>query len=194
MLRTNRDAPPEAGRAAWPTPDLLTNGIWRCLRWWLKRVDPKAPDPIAPFDHLTFSQEPPKEKLVLLGTATDKARRACFREGLITVAEVPGLGPLPEFWVVFMYRGGHSEMAWPAYKVNEFGVPDWCPIDADWIVSEVYTYEPGQMPPIPDPEPPLKLPELPTVIDPTKSLTGILFWGGVGLMGAYIISNRIFGK
>ena len=40
----------------------------------------------------------------------------------------------------------------------------------------------------------IEFPEMPEVIHPTKSITGILFWSGIGLMTAWIVADRIWPK
>lgn len=39
-----------------------------------------------------------------------------------------------------------------------------------------------------------EFPEMPDAVSPTKSLTGILFWTGIGLMTAWIVADRIWSK
>ncbi len=39
-----------------------------------------------------------------------------------------------------------------------------------------------------------EFPEMPDAVHPTKSITGILFWTGIGLMTAYIVADRIWPK
>lgn len=182
LIRTNRDAPTQAQ---------IDHDIWYVMRWWLRQIDPNASVIFAPFDNLQATPEAPAPNMKLLANATDASRRKCF-DGLIVVREEPNKGPAPVVWVSFVYRGTATQMPWPAYKINEFGVEDWCPVDADWALYDAWTWQEGHAPPVPDVKPWYHL-DMPSVIDPTQSVTGLLFWGGVGVIAASIVANRLLG-
>lgn len=195
LIRTNRDGSSQPG-GEWSLAQLEAEAL-DCLTYWGHEANPQLPDPLTAFTSLTISPDPPAVELQLLGDSTDPARRACFPSGIIAVSSVPGPLPNPELWISFTYQGSAKELPWPAFKRNQFGAFDWCPTDSDWIVGEAYTADPKRSgsgaEPSPPPEPLFKIPDVPKVIDPAQSLTGVVFWGGVGLFGAYVVANRIFG-
>jgi hypothetical protein len=85
-------------------------------------------------------------------------------------------------------------MPWPCYRVERtlsYAIEDFCPVGGQYVVEQIFQRKaPREVPKQPN----LIDIDVPSVIDPTKSLTGILFWGGVGVVGTYIIADRIFGK
>ncbi len=187
-----------SGKLARYSPDDLETMAAQILALWMREANPGLPDPLSACEGLVIHSAPPPVELLPLGSSTDQSRRACFEEGLITVATPPG-APNPEVWVSFVYTGPAKEMPWPVTRSNELLLVDWCPVDADWIVADAWTFHErkgggdGGGGSEPEPEPLKLIPDMPDAVNPSKSFTGILFWGVAGLFGAYIMANRLFG-
>jgi hypothetical protein len=187
-----------SGKLAGRSPEELEQIALQIFRMWMHEANPGLDDPLSACTSLVIHPTPPPVELVPLGSSNDQARRACFEEGMIAVRSVQG-APTPEVWVSFVYEGPAKEMPWPVTRANEFLIVDWCPVDADWIVAESFTFHErkgggGGDEPSPEPEPFKIIPDMPDAVNPSRSFTGVLFWGAAGLFGAYIMANRLFGS
>jgi hypothetical protein len=210
--RTNRDnATLEEAIDGWFMAQPLAGklpGLRYVVDYWFRTAFPsQGPSAFgSSFDHLTIATSL-DEKLVVeniahplgkvidtqIASARDRERTMCSPY-LITVPVVqPGEGF--RFYVAFMYRGSQASMPWPVYRFDDYlglgAYETWCPV-ADYAVTAAYTLDAGLVRP-----PPQKvdwkqyLPELPAGLDASKSLTGLAFWGGVGVVTAVLIAGAI---
>lgn len=176
-----------------PTSQDIVSGVHWALRFWFTNILPRGQNPVvAPYDSLEITPNPPNDDLVLIASSRDKERLNCS-DYLISLQHNPSGKPI-EIWVEFVYRGNHKDMPWPCYRVERtlsYAIEDFCPVGGQYVVEQIFQRKaPREVPKQPN----LIDIDVPSVIDPTKSLTGILFWGGVGVVGTYIIADRIFGK
>lgn len=179
-------------------------GLKYVLHWWLEK-NTWLPTWKKDFDNLIVAASPASTAIIqgktyqvsdLMGTqiaaSNDREHTKCSPY-FISVPELAG-GSVLKYYVAFIYRGNKTSIPWPVYRFEDFGLASlWethCPVAADFAVMKVWRAPAA----IPRPEKPSVFPELPkppAIIDPRKTLTGLAFWGGVGVFAAAILADRI---
>lgn len=188
VQRTNKDnadedwalgsQSPLAGKPANKLP-----GMRYVLRWWFEKLSGGPQLWFDAFDHLEISLRAPNQKLVRVASFRDLERLECG--DLISVPERAG-GKVFDIWLSFVYRGNVANMPWPAYRSDDFGAvgfESWCPTMADFALTEVYTFERRIVPEKPKPS------IVPDFANPSKGITGWIFWGGVITLTGYLFAT-----
>ncbi len=194
-IRTDKDA---------PTQEDIRDEV----NGFLARVFTDVDDRLRPYDHIevAFGNEMPWE---IGPTVIPIMNRQACGKNLSMSAETRS--PIV-VWIRFIYRGNFENIPWP-YKefLFEWEFPPTgdrpgtlltkplfsvmnCPTDADWLAEEIYTA------PVDKPAPAQR--ELSEVaketvakategFDPTKTITGMLVWMGVGIVGAVLVARSL---
>lgn len=138
---------------------------------------------------------------VQIASYRDSERLTCSKALIDVDRDMSGNNPALDVWVEFVYRGTSNTMPWPAWKEGYQWLPtgpnaspkpelvnDWCPTDANIVLAEAYRFTRPKAVPA---KPSVVGQILPSTLDPTKSLTGVVFWGIIGVGTVWMVSSAL---
>jgi hypothetical protein len=159
----------------------------------------------APKTLLGGEDQPVPAILIPLAGIRDRKRTLAFPVLPIGKTD-PALPDVAPFYVIFVSTAGNrTSLPWPIYREPTLlDGNTWCPLAMDFWVSEAFSTnvspseinksKPGIGTIIPEIiDRAGKAITLPHFLNPTRSMLGLVFWGGVGFFVASAISNRVLG-
>jgi hypothetical protein len=178
-------------------------GVRYVLLWWFQQIAGGSYIWADNFDSVQVwvlppGKMPPISDLRVIASKYDVERTTCYTPGMSVELDT---NPVYDVFIKFVYRGTLKSMPWPSYKAvfdpvtpgklpphssNHWQV--WCPEKADYQLLAAYDYLPGKAPKVPERRSGF---ELPTGLNPTKSITGALFWGSIVIGAAWITASTI---
>jgi hypothetical protein len=203
------------------SPEKIKELVRWCLNWWFGqipggskvwtdnfdsysiRVIPAGKIPPSSWTILGADGKPvnPQAEYTQTASSRDVERLTCTNSVIDVDRDWTGVNPFLDAWVEFVYRGTSNSMPWPAWKegfqwlpTGPLGAPkpelvnDWCPTDANIVLAESYRFTKPKAVPS---KPTVIGQILPETLDPTKTVSGAVFWGIIGIGTVYMVSSAI---